>query len=110
MRGFDCAAVKHVRRGNKAAAADSGKWWGAGQSDKTGAPAGLRAPEGKRVTSSQTCVCACMCVCTCVCVCVHGYLCLCEGAKGRLGRHGALEGAQSMTQLRRPLGTGNCLL
>lgn len=41
MGGFDCAAVKHVRRGNKAAAADSGKWWGAGQSDKTGAPAGL---------------------------------------------------------------------
>lgn len=63
---------------------------------------------------SDLCVCVHVCVHVCVrvhaCVCVHGYLCLCEGAKGRLGRHGALEGAQSMTQLRRPLGTGNCLL
>ena len=50
----------------------------------------------------------------CACVCVHEYMCLCEGAEGRPGRHGALEGAlegtQSMTQPRRHLGIGNCPL
>ena len=34
-RGFDCAVMKHIRRGNRATVADSDKWWGVEQNDKT---------------------------------------------------------------------------
>ena len=34
-RGFDCAVMKHIRRGNRATVADSDRWWGVDVNAKT---------------------------------------------------------------------------